>query len=100
VSGPASCATSGPGLDHLPALHREMTQVATVPRSAAEHYRDAERLLASAEALIDVTENAAPAIAVLAVCHATLSTAPRRARKRPAQHGGSNLPRTMNWEGE
>ena len=53
------------------------------PRSAAEHYEDAERLVASAEALVDVTEEAGPAIALLALTHAVLAHAPRRARKRP-----------------
>jgi hypothetical protein len=65
--------------------------------SPALHYTESERLLRAAEALLDVTADTAPAIAVLAVCHAILSTAPRRARKRPAQHGPGSLPRAVTW---
>jgi hypothetical protein len=64
--------------------------VTTQPRSPSEHYQAAERLLAAAET--SVTDGLQQSAALIAICHALLCAAPRRARKRPeppAQHGGS-----------
>ena len=63
----------------------------TQPRSSAEHYGDAERLLAATQE----TPANAP---LLALCHALLSTAPRRAlRAPPARHGNDGLPPHLSW---
>jgi len=56
---------------------REMTRVPTQPRSPAEHYQAADRLVAAAPEEPD-------AALLAAVAHALLAAAPRRARKRPA----------------
>jgi hypothetical protein len=63
-----------------------MTQVSTQPRSAAEHYRESERLIRVAESS---GEEIAAAAVLLALVHAVLSTAPRRARRR--LHAGKGL---------
>ena len=62
--------------------------MATQPRLPGEHYADAERLLDAA----DETPASAP---LLALAHAVLSTAPRRARlvERHARRAGNGLPR-------
>jgi hypothetical protein len=68
------------------------------PRSPQEHYRDAERLLAAAES--SRTEQIQTVDALIAIGHALLAAAPRRARKpeqRPARHTTSDLPRSVTW---
>jgi hypothetical protein len=51
-----------------------MTQVSTQPRTPQQHYAESERLLAAAPE----TPESAP---LLAVAHAILTLAPRRARR-------------------
>jgi hypothetical protein len=63
----------------------EVRPMPTEPRTPADHYREAERLIAATAE----TPTSAP---LLAVAHALLCAAPRRARRRPqpaAGHGGS-----------
>jgi hypothetical protein len=74
--------------------------MATQPRSAAEHYAAAERLVDAAES--SVTEQMQASAALIALVHAVLSTAPRKARKRPAKHsnGGNGLPANITWGDE
>jgi hypothetical protein len=57
-----------------------MTQVPTQPRSPSEHYQHAERLLGA----VEETPESAP---LLALVHALLCAAPRRARKAPPPPG-------------
>jgi hypothetical protein len=67
----------------------------TKPRSPAEHYREADRLLrATAE-----TPGNAPALALV---HALLTLAPRRARRvEQARHApGNGLPPHLTWGGD
>jgi hypothetical protein len=74
----------------------EVRPMSTEPRSPSEHYQAAERLLAA------TAENPANA-PTLAICHALLCAAPRRARKRPelpAQHGGSPQARWLYGDDE
>jgi hypothetical protein len=69
--------------------------MSTEPRAAAWHYAQSERLLDAAPEV--------PGTALLAaICHALLAQAPRKARKRPAQHakGGDTLPRSLDWGDE
>jgi len=54
-------------------------------RSPREHYRDAERLLAAAET--SRTEQMQSVDALIAIGHALLAAAPRRARRQPHQPG-------------
>jgi hypothetical protein len=54
----------------------------STPRTPADHYRDAERLLAAAESSRTTEIQASDAL--IALGHAVLATAPRRARRRPA----------------
>jgi len=76
--------------------------MSTVPRTAAEHYAESQRLLAVAEdAAID------PGIrdlaARMATAHAVLTLSPRRARpgEREARHtDNNNLPPSMRWGGD
>jgi len=72
----------------------------TVPRTPAEHYQQAERLLAAAES--SRTAEIQSVDALIALGHALLATAPRRrSRRRPTHNphadyvGGS--PR-QRWE--
>jgi hypothetical protein len=70
----------------------------TQPRSSAEHYQAAERLVAAAES--SVTEQIQTTTALLALAHAVLAQAPRRARRSPGSSGnnsGSGLPAHLNW---
>jgi hypothetical protein len=71
--------------------------MSTQPRTPAEHYADAERLLAAAES--SITEQIQNTSALLALAHAVLTLAPRRARKigRPARHAGNGLPSQLDW---
>jgi hypothetical protein len=61
-------------------------------RGPAEHYADAERLLAAAES--SVTEQIQTRAALIAIADAVLTLSPRRARRveRPAWHAGNGLP--------
>ena len=72
----------------------------TQPRSAAEHYGDAERLLAAAES--GVTEHMQAASALIALTHAILTLSPRKARRvaRPARHASNGLPPHLTWGDE
>ena len=54
-------------------------------RSPAEHYQAAERLLAAGE--LSVTEPIQNSAALIAIGHALLAAAPRRARRRPSEPG-------------
>jgi hypothetical protein len=71
----------------------------TSPRTPAEHYREAERLLGAAES--SRTNEIQTTDALIALGHAVLATVPkRRSRQRPIPHtrsqsGGS--PR-QRWE--
>jgi hypothetical protein len=60
--------------------------MATQPRSPSEHYQDAERLLEVAESQA-VDPGLRDLSAMLALAHATLASAPRRARRQPAPAG-------------
>jgi len=74
---------------------QEIIQVPTTPRSAAEHYAESERLLSATPE--------EPGVALLAaLVHAVFSTAPRKARQRPAKHsnGGNGLPANITWGDE
>jgi hypothetical protein len=76
--------------------------MSTEPRSPAEHYAEAERLLAAAESSVAVAaEQMAEIAALAAIAHALLCSAPRRARRRPeppAQRGGSPHSRWLYGE--
>jgi hypothetical protein len=64
----------------------------TQPRSAAEHYSAAERLLAAAPE--------EPSTAVLAaICHAVLATVPKKQlRGRHSKpYRGNDLPPSLSW---
>jgi hypothetical protein len=70
----------------------------TQPRTAQQHYADAERLLAAAESTGTDPRIAAVA-ALTGIGHALLAAAPRRARRTPtppARHTGSGSP-TNRW---
>jgi hypothetical protein len=72
--------------------------VPTQPRSAAEHYADAERLLAAAES--SIIEQIPSTSALIALTHAILTLSPRRARRveRQARHAGTGgLPPSLSW---
>jgi hypothetical protein len=59
----------------------------TQPRSPAQHYAESERLLGATD---ETPANAA----ILAVAHAVLALAPRRARRQqpePGRHSGDSL---------
>jgi len=64
--------------------------VPTQPRSPSEHYQVAERLLGA----VEETPANAP---LLAICHALLCAAPRRARKRPEQPGRHGSSPQQRW---
>jgi hypothetical protein len=75
--------------------------MSTEPRSAAEHYLEATRLLAAAES--SVTDGIQQTAALIAIGHALLAAAPRRARKaphEPARHGGSPQQRWLYGDDE
>jgi hypothetical protein len=74
--------------------------MATQPRSAAEHYADAERLLAAAES--SITEEIQQVSALIAIGHAILTLSPRKARRieRPARHASNGLPPHLTWGDE
>jgi len=87
--------------------------MSTQPGSPSEHHVAAERLIAAAESGVPeliqrseaVCDTAAAQIrqieALLAIGHALLAQAPRRARKRqdpPARHGGSAQQRWLYGE--
>ena len=67
--------------------------MATQPLSPAEHYAAAERLVAAAEG--SVTEEIQTTSALIALVHALLAQAPRRAR-RTAKHT-ETLPPALSW---
>jgi hypothetical protein len=71
----------------------EVRPVTTEPRTPAEHYAEAQRLLAAAESSVEVAaEQIQQTAALAAIAHALLAAAPRRARRRqdpPARHGDS-----------
>ena len=72
----------------------------TVPRTSAEHYREAERLLAAAES--SRTAEIQTSDALIAIGHAILAGTPRRARRRPAMPpaaiGGSPRERWLHGD--
>jgi len=72
----------------------------TQPRSPAEHYADSERLLAAAES--SVTDQLQNTTALIALTHAVLTLAPRKARRgeRQARHAGNGLPPHLTWGDE
>jgi hypothetical protein len=75
--------------------------MATQPRSPSEHYQDAERLLAAAES--SITDGIQTVSALLAVGHALLAQAPRRARRveRQARHADNGSPPpSVQWGNE
>jgi hypothetical protein len=72
--------------------------MSTQPRSPAEHYADAERLLAAAES--SVADGIQTVSALIAIGHALLAAAPRQARKRPPKHGAGPLPQSITWGDE
>jgi hypothetical protein len=59
--------------------------MATEPRTPADHYQAAERLLDAAES--SVTESIQIADALIGIGYAILAGAPRRARRRPPEPG-------------
>jgi len=71
--------------------------MSTQPRSPAEHYADAEPLLAAAEG--SITERIQTASALIALAHAVLTLSPRRARRleRAARLAGNGLPPHLTW---
>jgi hypothetical protein len=74
--------------------------MSTQPRTPAEHYADAERLLAVAES--SITEGIQTASALAALAHAVLTLSPRRARRgseRPDVPTGG-LPPNLSWGDE
>jgi hypothetical protein len=77
-----------------------MTQVPTQPRSPSEHYAESERLLRVAET--SVVEEIQTITALLALTHAILTLAPRKARRveRQPRHAGNGLPPHLNWGDE
>jgi hypothetical protein len=77
-----------------------MTQVPTQPRSPAEHYAEAERLVAAAK--FSITEQMQNTAALIALTHAVLTLSPRRARRveRQARHAGNGLPPHLTWGDE
>jgi len=73
----------------------------TQPRSPAEHYADAERLLAAAET--SRTDGIQQTDALIALGHAILTLSPRKARRpaRLARHAdGNGLPPHLSWGDE
>ena len=69
--------------------------ISTQPRSPAEHYNDAERLLAVAES--SVTEQIQHTSALIALTHAILTLSPKRARRGLPRHAGNGLPPHLHW---
>jgi len=76
----------------------EVRPMPTQPRSPSEHYQEASRLLATAESPT-VDPGLRDLSARLALAHAVLTLAPRRARRveRPARHAGNGLPPHLQW---
>jgi hypothetical protein len=80
----------------------EVRPMNTVPRTPADHYREAERLLAAAES--SRTAEIQSTDALIAIGHAVLATVPpRRARRRPATQptsatGGGPRQRWLNGQ--
>jgi hypothetical protein len=72
----------------------EVRPMPTVSRSPAWHYANAERLVNA----VPESPDSAP---LLAICHALLAAAPRRARRAPQPPGRSNeLPPSLSWGDE
>jgi hypothetical protein len=71
--------------------------MSSTPRTPAEHYAAAERLLAAAET--SRTDGIQQTDALIALGHAILTLSPRRARRveRPAKHAGGQLPPSLDW---
>jgi hypothetical protein len=71
----------------------------TQPRSSADHYAAAERLL-------DAAPEEPGGALLAAICHALLAQAPRRARKRrdasgrAGRHTNGGLPPHLTWGAE
>jgi hypothetical protein len=59
--------------------------MSTEPRSPSEHYQAAERLLAAAES--SITEEIQTSAALIALVHAVLTLAPRKARRHDGDDG-------------
>lgn len=75
--------------------------MATTPRTPAEHYAESERYIDIAEAAVHATDGGG--IALLAICHALLAAAPRRAKRperRPRHGDGGQLPPSITWGGK
>ncbi len=69
--------------------------MATQPRSPAEHYAAAERLVAAAES--STAEPMQNTSALIALTHAILTLSPRKARRveRQGRHASNGLPPHM-----
>jgi hypothetical protein len=74
--------------------------MSSAPLSPAQHYGAAERLVAAAES--SVTDQMQSTAALIALTHAILTLAPRRARRveRQPRHAGSGLPPGLSWGDE